>query len=82
MSASHKRLLLLLGTLLALLVVTAVLYMIGMQYFEGKPRGFWQAPGWAGESLSTTGYGADASWRHPAMVMDIRWFTAISMRGY
>jgi hypothetical protein len=69
MLRSHKRLLLLLGTLLVLLVATALFYMLGMHYLEGRPRGFWQALGWAGESLSTTGYGADASWRHPVMVM-------------
>lgn len=69
MSRSQKRLLMLLGALTLLLVVTAVLYMAGMTYLEGKPRNFWDALEWAGESLSTTGYGADSTWRHPLMVI-------------
>src|SRR5574337_1879217 len=42
--------------------------MAGMHYLEGKPRGFWDALEWAGESLSTTGYGKDSNWSHPLMV--------------
>ena len=64
----HKRLLILLGVLFLLLLVTTVLYMWGMTYIEGKPRGFWDALEWAGESLSTTGYGRDSNWDHPLMV--------------
>ena len=41
----------------------------GMTYLEGQPRGFWRAFEWAGESLSTTGYGADSSWSHPLMIV-------------
>lgn len=52
-----------------LVVVTAFLYMWGMAELEGKPRDFWQSLEWAGETLSTTGYGADARWNHPAMVL-------------
>src|SRR3954466_8437072 len=69
MSRSRKRLLLLLAILVVLLVITAFLYMLGMTYLEGRPRGFWHALEWAGESLSTTGYGADSSWRHPLMIL-------------
>jgi len=69
MSRSQKRLLALAAALTLLLVVTALLYMAGMAYLEGKPRNFWDALEWAGESLSTTGYGADSSWRHPLMVL-------------
>jgi Trk K+ transport system NAD-binding subunit len=68
MLRSQKRLLTLLGILLVILLVTAVLYMWGMDYLEGKPRGFWDSLEWAGESLSTTGYGRDSSWSHPLMV--------------
>ena len=64
----HKRLLILVGVLFLLLLVTTVLYMWGMTYLEGKPRGFWDALEWAGESLSTTGYGRDSNWNHPLMV--------------
>jgi len=69
MVRSQKRLLGLLGALIVLVIVTTVFYMLGMSYLEGKPRGFWEALEWAGETLSTTGYGADASWRHPFMVI-------------
>lgn len=69
MLRSRKRLLLLLSALVLLLIVTAFLYMLGMTYLEGQPRGFWRAFEWAGESLSTTGYGADSSWRHPLMIV-------------
>jgi Trk K+ transport system NAD-binding subunit len=66
---SQKRLLLLgLGLLLTVLAST-FLYMWGMSALEGKPRGFWQSLEWAGSTLSTTGYGADTSWRHPVMVV-------------
>jgi Trk K+ transport system NAD-binding subunit len=68
MLRSHKRLLALLGTLVLLLLITTLLYMWGMSYLEGKPRGFWDALEWAGESLSTTGYGRDSNWDHPLMV--------------
>lgn len=60
---------LVMGIFVLLLVITAVFYMVGMFYLEGEPRGFWQSLEWAGESLSTTGYGADSSWQHPLMVI-------------
>ncbi len=69
MQKSRLRILALLGTLLALLLLSTVLYMLGMGYLEGNPRSFWSAMEWAAETLSTTGYGADHSWRHPVMVM-------------
>lgn len=68
MLRSHRRLLILIGVLLLLLLVTTVLYMWGMTYLEGNPRGFWDSLEWAGESLSTTGYGRDSNWNHPLMV--------------
>jgi Trk K+ transport system NAD-binding subunit len=69
MQRSSRRLALLVIGLAAFVVLTAVLYQIGMARLEGKPRSFWQSFEWAGESLSTTGYGADAKWSHPVMVM-------------
>ncbi|MEN6623256.1 MAG: NAD-binding protein [Smithella sp.] len=69
MKRSQMRLLALAVALVVLLVVAALLYMAGMSQLEGKPRGFWQALEWASETLSTTGYGADATWRHPLMVI-------------
>jgi Trk K+ transport system NAD-binding subunit len=59
---------LILGLLLTILV-SAMLYMWGMAALEGRPRTFWQSLEWSAETLSTTGYGADARWRHPAMVL-------------
>jgi Trk K+ transport system NAD-binding subunit len=64
-----QRLALLVLGLIAFVIVTAVLYQIGMARLEGKPRTFWEAFEWAGESLSTTGYGADSKWEHPLMVI-------------
>src|ERR1700751_5830687 len=66
---SYKRFLVFLGSTILLLIVVAVIYMVGMSYLENSPRSFWDALEWAGESLSTTGYGADSSWRHPLMVI-------------
>jgi Trk K+ transport system NAD-binding subunit len=68
-SRSQKRLLLLVASVPVLVIVSALAYMAGMAWLEGEPRSFWEAVSWAGESLSTTGYGADTSWRHPAMVV-------------
>jgi Trk K+ transport system NAD-binding subunit len=64
-----NRLALLFVSFFALVVISAVLYEIGMARLEGKPRTFWQSVEWAGETLSTTGYGADAHWDHPLMVI-------------
>jgi Trk K+ transport system NAD-binding subunit len=66
---SRKRLLVLLVSLVAVVLASALLYMAGMALLEGQPRGFWQSLEWAAETLSTTGYGADARWNHPAMVL-------------
>src|SRR3954465_12885411 len=43
--------------------------MWGMAVLEGKHRDFWQSLEWAAETLTTTGYAADTSWRHPLMVL-------------
>lgn len=56
-------------SLIAFVIVSALLYQLGMARLEGKPRSFWQSFEWAGETLSTTGYGADATWSHPLMVI-------------
>lgn len=69
MSRSTRRLVWLVVGLIAFLIVSALLYQVGMARLEGKPRSFWQSFEWAGESLSTTGYGADAKWSHPLMVI-------------
>nr|MDQ3281927.1 NAD-binding protein [Acidobacteriota bacterium] len=69
MLRSSKRLFWLLAGLIAFLIAAALLYQLGMAHLEGKPRSFWSALQWASETLSTTGYGADARWAHPAMVL-------------
>jgi Trk K+ transport system NAD-binding subunit len=66
---SSRRLFALIAGLVAFLVFTSILYQIGMARLEGKPRSFWQSFEWAAETLSTTGYGADATWSHPLMVV-------------
>jgi Trk K+ transport system NAD-binding subunit len=66
---SQKRLLLVLTGLIVFTIAAAVLYQIGMTALEGKPRTFLDSLEWASETLSTTGYGRDARWSHPAMVL-------------
>lgn len=55
--------------LAAVLIAMALLYMLGMEHLEGKPRTFWQSLQWAAGTTSTTGYGVDTSWKHPLMVV-------------
>jgi Trk K+ transport system NAD-binding subunit len=66
---TQRRLLLLAASIVALMVVSALLYDVGMSRLEGTPRDFWTSLEWAAETLTTTGYGKDAAWRHPAMVL-------------
>ena len=66
---STRRLLTLLALLPAAVLVLGGLYMLGMIYLEGNPRGFWASLEWASETLTTTGYGADARWNHPLMTL-------------
>ena len=65
----RNRFLLLAAILAVDLLTLAVLYMLGMDIFEGKPRTFWQALQWAAGTTSTTGYGPETSWTHPVMVV-------------
>ena len=69
MASSKRRFGFLLLGLPVVVVVVALLYMLAMGLFESEPRGFWDALEWAAETLSTTGYGADAEWTHPLMVI-------------
>jgi Trk K+ transport system NAD-binding subunit len=66
---SRRRLALLLGAFLAVVLTTTFLYMVGMARLEGKPRTFWDSLEWSAESLTTTGYGRDSQWGHPLMVL-------------
>ena len=69
MLLSHKRLLALFGALVLLLLITTLLYMLGMRFLEGQPRDFWASLQWAAGTISTTGYGGDTAWHHPVMVV-------------
>jgi len=69
MRRSLSRLFILVGAIPALLVLSALIYMAGMAILEGENRSFWEAFEFVSETLSTTGYGADAKWSHPAMVL-------------
>jgi Trk K+ transport system NAD-binding subunit len=68
-SRSTRRLIALLATLPAAVLILGGLYMLGSLYLEGNPRGFWASLEWASETLTTTGYGADARWNHPLMTL-------------
>lgn len=69
MKQSQRRILALLAGMTFFLVAAAVVYMIGMATLEHSPRDFWRSLTWASETLSTTGYGADARWKSPFMVL-------------
>ncbi len=69
MRRSTRRLIALAAGLVAFVVGSALLYQAGMARLEGHPRSFWDSFEWAAETLSTTGYGADSHWSHPAMVI-------------
>jgi voltage-gated potassium channel len=66
---STKRLLVLLTLLPSATLVLGTLYMLGMDHLEGTPRTFLQSIQWASETLTTTGYGGDNHWDHPAMAL-------------
>jgi Trk K+ transport system NAD-binding subunit len=66
---AYHRLALLVVLMMAVLLVMSLLYMVGMNFLEEKPRNFWQALQWAAGTTSTTGYGVDTSWKHPLMVI-------------
>ena len=66
---STKRLLVLLTLLPTAALVLGTLYMLGMDHLEGSPRTFLQSLQWASETLTTTGYGGDSHWDHPAMAL-------------
>ena len=50
-------------------VILALIYMVGMEHLEGRTRTFLQSLQWATETITTTGYGADSAWSHPAMAL-------------
>lgn len=66
---STKRLFALLVALPATVLVLGTIYMYGMDNLEGTPRTFLQSLQWATETLTTTGYGGDNRWNHPALAL-------------
>ncbi len=58
----------LIGSVPILIVLFALLYQLGMEHLEDKPRDFLSSLSWAAESFTTTGYGGDHSWNNPIMV--------------
>ncbi|MCX4243440.1 potassium channel family protein [Paraliomyxa miuraensis] len=68
MSTSLRRVLLLVAALPGVLVLLACLYMLGMEHLEHSPRTFAASFVWAAETLTSTGYGGDSHWHHPAMI--------------
>ncbi|PRQ04349.1 voltage-gated potassium channel [Enhygromyxa salina] len=69
MRRPFNRLFMLLAFLTMTLILAATGYMLGMRHLEGQERDFWHSLEWATETLTTTGYGSDSSWQHPAMVV-------------
>src|SRR5438067_8795350 len=68
MKRARVRLLTLLAGLGAFLLVVMLLYHAGMARLEGKPRSLLESLEWTGATFTTTGYGRDTTWSHPAMV--------------
>jgi len=66
---STWRLLGLLVSMPAAVVLFGMVFMLASEYFEDKPIGFWASLEWASETLTTTGYGAYAPWSHPVMIV-------------
>src|SRR5512139_3329933 len=69
LSRSTKGFLALLVVLPVAVVIFATVYMISMTYLEGVPRTFLESLQWASETLTTTGYGGDNHWKHPAVAL-------------
>jgi Trk K+ transport system NAD-binding subunit len=68
MKRARSRLLMLLAGLGAFLLIVTLLYHAGMARLEGKPRSLLDSLEWMGATFTTTGYGRDTVWSHPAMV--------------
>ncbi len=66
---SSKRFLTILALLPVIVMTLALLYMLGMDHLEDRPRTYLQSLLWASETITTTGYGADSTWHHPAMAL-------------
>ncbi|MCP5228083.1 NAD-binding protein [Accumulibacter sp.] len=79
---STKRLFALLLSIPLVILAGGMLYMFGMTYLEHTPRDFWTSLEWAAETLTTTGYGSDSHWTHPAMTVFVIFFELVGMSFY
>ncbi len=68
-SRSTWRLITLLVSMPMAVLIFGGIYMLGSTYLEGKPVNYWSSLEWASETLTTTGYGAYAPWKHPVMIL-------------
>jgi len=59
----------LLALLPSAVLILATIYMFAMENLEGAPRTFLESLQWASETLTTTGYGHDSHWTHPAVAL-------------
>ncbi len=66
---STWRLIALLVSMPTAVLTFGVIYQFGSTYLEDKPINFWSSLEWASETLTTTGYGAYAPWKHPVMIL-------------
>ena len=66
---STRRLMMLVALLPLAVLVMGSIYMLVMEHLEGSPRTFLESMQWATETLTTTGYGNDSHWRHPAVAL-------------
>jgi len=69
MKKSTCRLLILLAALPIAILLLGMFYMWGMNHLEGVPHSLAESLEWAAETLTTTGYGRDSQWHHPAMLL-------------
>jgi voltage-gated potassium channel len=79
---STRRLFALLLSIPLVILAGGLLYMSGMDYLENNPRDFWASIEWAAETLTTTGYGSDSRWTHPAMILFVIFFELVGMSFY
>ncbi len=68
MRRSRRRILIVLVALPFVVLGISLLYMLGMDHLEQRPRLFVEAILWSAETITSTGYGGDNHWTHPGMV--------------
>jgi voltage-gated potassium channel Kch len=78
LARSTRRLLALLAGLPLVVLALGGIYVLAMGSLEGQSRTFGEGVEWASETLTTTGYGADAQWTHPLMIFFV---TAVQFVG-